>query len=256
MSKCITVLTRGYNNINEYEELIKRNIHINNNLEDKSIDILIFHEGNILVDHQLYIKNKTPELKIEFITILDIAFQPDKINIPFEEGKQFGLGYRHMCSFWFINFMDATKEYDKILRIDEDCFLESNIDKIFLQLDEYIFTCGAISPDEEFVTVGLNAFSLEFMDKHKNDFLFKKYHGKKPSGPYTNLFGLSLNQIRNNDMFIKYRNDVDNSNMIYKRRWGDLPLWGEVIYYIFGEDSLLIDNTIKYFHGSHGRFVN
>jgi hypothetical protein len=70
------------------------------------------------------------------------------------------------------------------------------------------------------------------------------------------LFGVSLNKIHTNEAFQKYKNEVDGSEMIYKRRWGDLPLWGEAIYYIFGDDSLCTDNSIRYFHESHMRYVN
>lgn len=256
MSKCIAVLTRGYNNIIDYNNLIKRNIHINNNLNDKSLDILIFHEDNIIKEHQIFIKNKTPNLKIKFVNILNIAFQTDKKNIIIEEGRTFGIGYRHMCSFWFVNFFNTVQNYDKLLRIDEDCFIDSNIDRIFEQLDKHIFVCGKTSIDKEFVTKGLNTFSLDFCKKHKDEFSFFKNDAKSPGGPYTNLTGYSLDIIRKNEIFQKYRTDVDQSNMIYKRRWGDLPLWGEVIYYIFGNDSLKIDNTIKYFHESHKTYVN
>jgi hypothetical protein len=256
MSKCIAVLTRGYNDINQYEDLIKRNKHISNNLQDKSIDILFFHEGNILEDQQLFIKNETPELKLKFINISNIDFQYNKINIQFEEAELFGLSYRHMCSFWFINFFDVINEYDKILRIDEDCFIDSNIDNIFLQLDEYLFICGKIEDDYEYVTKGLNTFSLNFVEKFKNEYSFKKNDDKKPNGPYTNLFGISLNKVRSNDIFQKYKDEIDKNDFIYKRRWGDLPLWGEVIYYIFGNDSLHMDDKIKYFHKSHLYYVN
>ena len=44
--------------------------------------------------------------------------------------------------------------------------------------------------------------------------------------------------------------------MIYKRRWGDLPLWGEVIFYIFGNESLYINSKLKYYHESHKLNVN
>jgi len=44
--------------------------------------------------------------------------------------------------------------------------------------------------------------------------------------------------------------------MIYERRWGDLPLWGEVIYYIFGEETMKVDNNIMYYHGSHFSKIN
>jgi hypothetical protein len=255
MNNCIAVLTRGYENIENYDLLIKRNIHINDNLHDKTLDILIFNEGNISEEHQIYIKNKTPELNIQFINISNIAFQTNKQNIEFEE-KTFPLNYKHMCSFWFINFFNVVEKYDKLLRIDEDCFIHSNIDEIFLHLNKYTFVSGILSDDAEQVTIGLNNFSLEFLDKYKEEFEFEITTPKKPYGPYTNLIGFSLNNIRNNNAFQKYMNDIDNSEMIYKRRWGDLPLWGEAIYYIFGDDSLFIDTNIKYFHGSHGSYIN
>lgn len=260
MVNCITVLTRGYDDINKYHKLIKRNIHISNNLNDKSMDILIFHEGNITNEQQVYIKSMTPDLNISFIDIhmSNIGFQDNKKSIEVEDvhGEDFGIGYRHMCSFWFINFFNAVKNYDKMVRIDEDCFINSNIDKIFLQLEQYTFVCGERSVDAESVTIGLNKFSLDFVNKYKEEFTFKTQNPKRPYGPYTNLFGVSLNKIHTNEAFQKYKNEVDGSEMIYKRRWGDLPLWGEAIYYIFGDDSLCTDNSIRYFHESHMRYVN
>ena len=256
VNNCIAVLTRGYNNTEQYSTLIKRNKHISVNLNDKTIDILIFHEGNITSEQQIFIINQTPELKIEFINILDIAFQNDKNNIIVEEAPQFGLGYRHMCSFWFINFFNVVKKYDNLLRIDEDCFINSNIDNLFLELNKYIFICGKISGDCDFVTKGLNLFSLDFLKKYENNYTFKNKNPRGPCGPYTNLIGFSLKKINNNDAFKQYIDDLDKSDMIYKRRWGDLPLWGEVICYIFGDETLKVDNTIKYFHGSHNTYVN
>ena len=123
-------------------------------------------------------------------------------------------------------------------------------------MDEYVFICGHVSIDYDYVTKGLNAFSLDFLKTHADKFNFKKNDEKNPNGPYTNLFGILLNKVRNNDIFEAYRNEIDSSDMIYKRRWGDLPLWGEVIYYIFGDESLNTNNSIKYFHGSHRYQVN
>ena len=57
-------------------------------------------------------------------------------------------------------------------------------------------------------------------------------------------------------MFEKYRIEIDTNHLIYKKRWGDLPLWGEIIYYIFGDETMKIDKDIKYFHGSHEIQVN
>ena len=257
MKSCIAVLTRGYDDINQYQNLIRRNKHIVYHLENKSIDILIFHEGNIKEDHQSFIKNETRELNIKFIDISNIAFQSEKKTIPFETSDKYGgLGYRHMCTFWFINFFDAVKEYDKMIRIDEDCYIDTNIDRIFSQLDDHIFVCGRLSRDEDFVTEGLNTFSLNFMNKYKDVYQFKNTNTKEPGGPYTNVMGYALNKIRDNKILNLYINEIDISNMIYKRRWGDLPLWGEVVYYIFGMDAMKIDTNIRYFHGSHNSYIN
>lgn len=256
MKQCIAVLTRGYENITGYDTLIKRNKHISVNLNNKLTDILIFHEGNIKEEHQIFIKNETLELNIIFMDISHIAFQPDKKNIIVKEAPRFQIGYRHMCSFWFVNFFEVVKEYNKLLRIDEDCFIDSNIDNILSQLDNFVFVVAQTKYDHEFVTKGLNKFSLDFVNNFKEKFVFKNSNTKKPYGPYTNLIGLSLDEIRNNKTFEDYRLEVDKSNMIYERRWGDLPLWGEVIYYIFGEYTLKLDRNIRYFHESHNAYIN
>jgi hypothetical protein len=255
MVNCICVLTRGYNNIEDYSNLIKRNNHISANLQDKSIDNLIFHEGNITDEQQLYIMNETPDIIISFINISNIAFKDDKNGIIFEGEPSTNIKYRHMCSFWFINFFNAVENYDKLLRIDEDCYIDSNIDAIFLDLTSYVFVCGTIIVDSPHVTMGLNKFTLDFMNKH-TEFTFKTEVPKKSDGPYTNLFGLSLDIIRKNEAFNLYNDEVDRSDMIYIQRWGDLPLWGEAISYIFGNDTLKVDTSIKYFHGSHSVYVN
>lgn len=256
MRNCIVVLTRGYEEIKSYDTLIKRNKHIAINLNDKTIDNLIFHEGNISEEQQLYIKSQTPELKMQFVDISSIAFLPEKKHIVIEKVHSVGLSYRHMCSFWFVNFFDAVTNYDKLLRIDEDCFIDSNIDSIFSLLDKSVFVCASFFKDHSWVTEGMNDFSLDFIKRYKGSFTFKKTDKKSPEGPYTNVFGLSLQQIRDNIMFQNYKDDIDKSNMIYKRRWGDLPLWGEVIYYIFGDDAVIIDKNIRYLHGSHGIYTN
>ena len=252
MSSCIAVLTRGYSDISEYDKLIKRNLEIQKNLHNKSIDILIFHEGNITREHQSYIINKTPSLELHFVNVNNgLAFRSSKSHIAVDPGTSFfGIGYRHMCSFWFVDFWHFVEKYDRILRVDEDCFIDFNIDAVFDKLDKHNFICGKWMQDHNFVTIGMNKMSLDFI---------KQYHissGRMPSGPYTNVFAINLKGIRTNKMLTEYIKTVDLSDNIYRYRWGDLPLWGEVIYYIFGMESVLLDPNIKYYHESHGAMVN
>ena len=251
----IVVLTRGYTQIQKYNTLIQRNKHILKNLDEtnKSIDNLIFHEGNILEEHQLYISSFTPQLNLKFICIADKAFNPDKKNIQtYSPTNSFGLNYRHMCSFWFVDFWNYVEDYDMILRIDEDCIIDFNISQIFNNLTNSLTIYGMWTLDQEFVTHGLNKFTLNFLKANniKTSVIFQQ-----PSGPYTNVIGLNLQLLRKNEMLRRYIEKVKQHNYIYIFRWGDLPLWGEAFYYLCDKRLCLKSSKIKYFHGSHNFFV-
>ena len=169
MKNCVAVLTRGYTNISSYQKLIRRNTQISKNLNNKDIDCLIFHEGNIPEEHQTYIQEKTPELRLIFINVNNgHAFKKENELIPHsEESKKWGgTGYRHMCAFWFTQFLEFTQEYDKLLRIDEDCYIDFNVDQQFETLDQFTFVCGRWEHDNySYVTRGLLHVSIiHFLD--------------------------------------------------------------------------------------------
>jgi hypothetical protein len=252
--KCIAVLTRGYANLNEYDTLIKRNKHIESNLKDKKIELLFFHEGNITPHHQEHIKAETPHLNMHFINVNNgNAFKKEKEQIEIsEETKDAGYGYRHMCSFWFVDFWNFLGDYDFMIRIDEDCFIEFDIDNLFDELNSHIFISGKLEIDQDYVTRGLSDFTLEFM-KRNMDINYNSVY--PPRGPYTNLFAINLPMIKQNSILKKYILAVDESNNIYSRRWGDLPLWGQAIDNIFGSTALCI-KKLRYYHGSHFLLVN
>ena len=69
----IVCLSKSYNDLNGYNELISRNLSIIKYI-GIDIPILIFNEGDISLDHQNYIKNLTPKLKIEFIKQINNCF--------------------------------------------------------------------------------------------------------------------------------------------------------------------------------------
>ena len=70
------------------------------------------------------------------------------------------------------------------------------------------------------------------------------------------LLPLVVASIRENQILKKYIEEVEKSNRIYSHRWGDLPLWGEAIDYIFGRNSISILESLKYYHESHKSLVN
>lgn len=250
----VILLTRGYTDIRKYEMLINRNKSIEKNLIDKSIDILIFNENNITIEHQNHIKKMTPNLNINFINILEKAFLTEKKNIKVDKSINiFSLGYRHMCSFWFVNFWNFVENYDRVLRIDEDCIIDFNIDKIFYLLNDKVAIYGHWEKDCDFVTNGLNNFTLNFL---KNNNITNNSTSRIISGPYTNIISFNLQKLRQNEIIFKYINEIDKSDNIYVWRWGDLPLWGEVLSYFYNKEDHLLTKYIKYYHKSHNRKVN
>ena len=256
MKQAIVVLTRGYSNPKDYQTLVRRNRHIELCLQDKNIDILIFHEGNIF--HQVEIQRATPSIKLIFINIKkdNLAFKKEYESVSIDPAvANFNLGYRHMCSFWFVDFWHFVKDYDYILRIDEDCYITFPPDKVFDTLKTNTIVTGKYEDDDDFVTKGLNHHTRKFIMEHDLN-KYEMVKKKTPGGPYTNLCGISLEPLRRHSLLREYIQTIQDSKMIYKQRWGDLPLWGEAIHYILGDDSLLIDTTLKYFHGSHNKCVN
>lgn len=250
----VLVLTRGYSSYRKYFSLIQRNKSISKNLRDKTTDIIIFNEGNIIEKHQELIKKETPDLNIKFVTITEKAFlKQNEIYQFYHTTKRdiWHYGYRHMCHFWFIDFLHFCNDYDFILRIDEDCIIDFNVDEIFNILPSKLLIAGTMDKDDEEITHGLNQFTLNFL-RH-NGFIRKP---KKPNGPYTNILGLNLLKLNKNLFVKKYMECVDKSNSIYIYRWGDLPLWGEILEYFYKKEDYLLYNKINYYHGSLNVFVN
>lgn len=248
----IVILTRGYNELQKYNLLVQRNKSLEN-FYDKTIDCLIFHEGNI---------SKKQQQIIQFYSGIQLHFIDVSKSFNYEWNKfdpmtkSFGLGYRNMCNFWFCEFWNYVNKYDKMLRIDEDCIWKNGNDykKCFEELEKYDLISGMVSGDKHFVTKGMNKFTMEFIQKQES---MKEFKSKKPSGPYTNVFGLNLKNVRKNDILFEYITHIKNSNNIYIYRWGDLPLWGEAVEYFMDKNKVSMKNkNISYYHSSHNQAVN
>jgi len=243
-TSAVVILTRGYKELSKYKDLIKRNVSISKNLINKNIDIIIFHEGNITDNQQIYISKFTPELNIIFKNVeflnKNVVFDKDTVR--------FNIGYRHMCSFWFVDFWNYVENYEYILRIDEDCIINFNIDSIFQKMENKVAVYGKWVKDADYVTKKLNKFTLNFLQKSA--------FPRRPSGPYTNVIGFNLTLLRENELLKKYIDKVKESDNIYIYRWGDLSLWGEVLSYFYNSSQHSNTNEIKYYHGSHNTSIN
>ena len=261
----IVVLNRGYEDINLYDRLIHRNKiiyeKIISKIENNSFDIIIYHEGNIIDEHQKYIQLNTPELKLIFINIKKTypktAFDDNKniLNMelcpPTGLSNIFSLGYKHMCHFWSIDFLEYLKDYDFIIRIDEDCVINefdiNIIDKMIDSNTVYIspFFQNQDNPD---VIVGLEILLNNFINEN-NIIPYKKFEEIKC--PYTNFMIINIKYFLNHNVIQLFLDYIEKSHGIYSNRWGDLPIWGIILSILTPNNLYSNCIDISYIHDVH-----
>lgn len=264
----ISVLTRGYDSLDGYDNLIHRNKCIREHILSKTnleIDCIIFHEGNITDSHQKYISDES-QVPLIFKNVKECgdktAFDNsrDVINSelcpPTELSSQFPLGYKHMCYFWSINLFDYLSDYEYVIRIDEDVFIQE-IDIRILEsiIDQKIkFAVPYICPflDHPDVMIGLEKLTKEFVETNN-----LKINGNISNvfAPNTNVMILNLDYYRNHTIIQNYLVEIKESHGIYSNRWGDATLWG-IITQKLQEDPFYLCDDVVYFHDSHKHLVN
>jgi hypothetical protein len=261
----ICILTRGYANKIQYLDLICRNRAISKTIQshdqELNVDYLIFHEGNINKSQQDFISRYSGFSEIKFIDV-GVEFTnnpnaPSSYGHPTELSESFPTGYKSMCRFWSDRFLDYTKDYRYVARIDEDCIVTSfPIRDLIKELKSsglsYV-TSKNLEVDHPDVTVGLLQLGKDFVKSRKIndcDELSLRVN------PYTNLFLMDADFYRTSEVFRDFMKAIHESNGIYTNRWGDLPIWGLAMK-ILGEDQIKMTNKkIVYIHGSFGEVVN
>jgi len=264
----IAVLTRGYNDLGSYNKLITRNALIYDKLTSNSkfnYDVVIFHEGNITEEHQAYISNnsKLPLIFKDVKQSGDRTAFDDSKNIvntelcpPTELSSKFALGYKHMCYFWSINLFNYLSEYEYVIRMDEDVFLDA-IDPALIEeiIDGDIkfaipYMCDSL--DHPDVIVGLEKLLNKF---YVDNNITPQVSYKDIYAPNTNFMILNLQYFKNHTTVQNFLSEIDKSHGIYSNRWGDAPIWG-IILYALQEEAFYLCDTVSYFHESHGHHVN
>jgi FkbM family methyltransferase len=254
----IVCLTRGYSDVAQYSDLIKRNeaifAHINSRMEVQ-YPLVIWHEGNISRAHQEYILSSERNADVRFLDISDVFQLPAGIDPALYE-DQFSTSYRLMCKFNAFDIWQASREFKYILRIDEDCIIQSIADDPFTWAEQNHLDYG---------------FSIYTAEMHKATlatlpFFTRAYldHRHEASGagylypnwfPYTN-FGIARTRFflsgRVHDFL---RCAVDQPDFFY-RRWGDLPLLGLAVDLFSEPDRISPIPELIYWHGSHNCLIN
>ena len=251
---CIVVLTRGYNNLNEYKKLIDRNIAIYDKIYSKknNFDIIIFNEGNINTEQQKYIQSNTPNMPLIFKTVQ--FYNTDIINDYCPPILDFSSGYKNMCYFWSIDYLEYLKEYDFMIRIDEDCVIETldpNIIDKYKEKNIKFSSAYFQGEDDPNVTIGMKELVDNFMTKHN----LKKIKDELRC-PYTNFMIVNIPYFKNNKTIQQLLDEIKKSNCIFSNRWGDLPIFGYILTYLVNPELYIEDKSIKYYHDSHKIKIN
>jgi hypothetical protein len=165
--------------------------------------------------------------------------------------------YRSMCYFWMKNFYKYTKEYDYVMRIDDDSIIEEPIKIDLFELmsnKDYIYLSNILHLDCSLCNYGMKEFFLKHYedkkDKIKELFVdhkilsdspyfdnFKKLYQKINNEEYNensvelsmpimyyNNFNIINVNIWNEPEIQKIVDKIDEQGYIFYCRWGDAPL--------------------------------
>jgi hypothetical protein len=228
-----------------YSRLVARNNSIEKFIGG-SPEIVLFHEGNVAPEHQRLIEAETPSLKFTWI---QIPFQfPRDVPLPhetistFHDGRCYP-GYHVMCEFHTCDVWDHLKDYDVVLRVDEDCILES-------EKWTDVFTC--VSPEVPYRTPMFDVETHELTNATLPVWLGEDSGFYDQTMPYTNVFVTRMD-VWNREDVRAWIERVRESRGCIKYRWGDHVLHS-IILKKFGIGHGTMDGY-NYYHGSHDRHV-
>jgi hypothetical protein len=228
-----------------YSRLVARNNSIEKFIGG-SPEIVLFHEGNVAPEHQRLIEAETPSLKFKWI---QIPFQfPRDVPLPhetistFHDGRCYP-GYHVMCEFHTCDVWDHLKDYDVVLRVDEDCILES-------EKWTDVFTC--VSPEVPYRTPMFDVETHELTNATLPVWLGEDSGFYDQTMPYTNVFVTRMD-VWNREDVRAWIERVRESRGCIKYRWGDHVLHS-IILKKFGIGHGTMDGY-NYYHGSHDRHV-
>ena len=248
MKGCVFGLVKGYPHYNGYFKLIKRNSLLKENLLNQyPLDVIIFHEGNIKIEHQNRMIQEM-NYPIKFINI-----NPTYFSTPQNVTDYNLIGYKNMCRFNSIFIYEVLKDYTHALRMDDDSFIESEIDfDIFKEmLDNNVVYVGAkkhVDPHGPTIDT-LPSFVLKYLEDNQ---IQPKcgFDNINTENFYNNLYATDLNFWRQNNVqhFLK---SIDESFGIYTHRWGDSTIQALAVKIFAGYENIRTFGSFKYRHDSH-----
>ena len=245
MKIAIVALTRGYpKNKSGYDSLIKRNNSIYENvnrLRDIPTDMILFHEGNISESDQSYLNTESPE-NIKFKNVSQYFINNNDLELAGE--NKFNLGYRQMCRFNMYHIWEEVKEYDYILRVDEDVEITKFDPYVFeyMESKNIKYMTGRFTEDTHELT---NSTLPPFLKENTNLNVEKIYNHRNP---YTNLYATKVDFWRQDDVW-SLLTTISLSKDQLLNRWGDHTVQGIILNH--KEEEIRLFPKLEYKHISH-----
>jgi len=245
MKIAIFALTRGYpNQRNLYNDLLQRNKtiykHINKK-RDYPADLILFHEGNISESDQSYLNTESPE-NIKFKNVSQYFINNNDLELAGE--NKFNLGYRQMCRFNMYHIWEEVKEYDYILRVDEDVEITKFDPYVFeyMESKNIKYMTGRFTEDTHKLT---NSTLPPFLKENTNLNVEKIYNHRNP---YTNLYATKVDFWRQDDVW-SLLTTISLSKDQLLNRWGDHTVQGIILNH--KEEKIRLFPKLEYKHISH-----
>jgi hypothetical protein len=230
-NNAIVCLTRGYYNLAQYDSLIERNkairLHIN---KDNQYPLIIFHEGNISEEHQDYITHFAEGQRLIFKDISEV----------------WAGGYEGMCRFQTYDIWNYCKDYDNIMRIDEDCIIQSCGDNPFDMKGNVYLRSIYFAESHSETNATLPLFIHNLTGENITSFYNDKF-------VYTNV-GIGNVQFWLEPKMNLLIKSIAYSDLQLYNRWGDLPVLGSLLN-IYAQDKVGHIEGLSYKHLSHDNYI-
>lgn len=239
----ICCLSRGHTDLVGYTSLIERNKRLERLKWSLKYDHVIFHEGNITLEHQECIASYTPHLRIRFVNVASAFFRSPH-TVPDDgvcaKNETFPVGYTRMCRFWFVDFWKYTKGYKYLVRIDDDVHLDMDtLDPVmYCEKQKMKYACPHLMVESYEEVDGLDRFINAPVDILTS----------VPS-TYAQVINLHFYSSR---CVMEFIDAIDQSGCQLHSRWGDAPLMGLLVRRFTPEDEYNFHwKGFKGVHGSH-----
>lgn len=254
MKAAIVCLTRGYVDVQYYANLINRNRNIYENFNKDLVSqypLLIMHEGNISEEHQKFILNYEKNSFVKFIDIKEHFNWPSNISTQEVKDDRFRLSYRLMCKFHSSEIWEYVKEYDYIMRIDEDVMIGPLNYDIFKYMEENDLDYMPSRFMHEY-----HDLTNETLPKRLSDFISNEFWEEGDYDqtelwiPYTNMY-VGRVKFFTSKTVNSFLQTITKDKDFLINRWGDAPIHGVCLKAFSKPDRIRYIHDFICLHGTH-----